>query len=234
MAEPLHLAVSLLQIGIFGLFLVAVRRRNVAAAVNALGAFLLTLLPALIEVAMGTIGSQSVEFGTELPLWLGIAGLLHAVGMLGLYESTWWWDHLTHTLSAALVAAVIYAGLLVSRAGATGAEPVPDTVVVLTVAFTLAIGVCWELIELVAREVGEVFDIEPVLVHYGGRDTALDLVFDGVGAVAVVLLDLRVFEAIFTQFPGVADNLIVASGWFVFGSSAIMGAFVVLAGVVKE
>jgi hypothetical protein len=81
-----------------------------------------------------------------------------------------------------------------------------------TVLFTFAVGVLWELVELVAREVATYLDVEPVLVHYGWRDTGLDLVFDVLGAVAVVGLDIRLFLPLAEEFPGATQRLLAWSG----------------------
>jgi hypothetical protein len=183
MDVAVSLATVAIQCSILVCAVVAVRRRDVAAAVNAGGALVLSFVPILLETAI-----RGVEIGPVLPAWLAVAGVLHAVGMLGLYESTSWWDHLTHTVSAALVAALLYAAI---PAWAPGMSR--PAVAAATVAGTFVVGVCWELVELAAREVGARYDIEPVLVYYGRRDTAIDLGFDIVGALLVVAADVRVF-----------------------------------------
>lgn len=222
MATVTALAVFLLQSAILALCIVAVRRRNVAAAINAVGAFVLALLPIVVEIILPVILTRNVVFGTVLSVWLAAAGFLHSLGMLGLYESTWWWDHLTHTVSAALVAALLYAGVIVTLPDTAGVGDSSGIVMTVTVVFTFAIGVFWELIELVAREVGKRFDIEPVLIHYGWRDTVVDLGFDIVGASLVIGADLRIFVPLMEQFPGVTGALLVGSGWIVFGGSVLM------------
>jgi len=214
-------AVFSLQGGIFALFLVAVRRRDVAAAVNALAALALALLPVVIEVALPTSISGGVVFGPALPLWLSVAGLLHSYGMLGLYDSIRWWDHLTHTVSAALAAALFYS-VVVVLPDTVGVGQFPGAAATVTVAFTFAIGVFWELIELVTRDVGERFEVEPVLIHYGWRDTAVDLAFDVVGALLVVGADLRLFVPLVEQFPGGARAALFGTAWAVFAGSVTM------------
>lgn len=226
MATVTALALFLLQTAILALCIVAVRRRDIAAAINAVGAFVLALLPVVVEIVLPVILTRSVVFGPELPVWLAAAGLLHSLGMLGLYESTWWWDHLTHTVSAALVAALLYAGVIVTLPNTAGIGDSSGIVVTVTVVFTFAIGVFWELIELVAREVGERFDIEPVLIHYGWRDTVVDLVFDIVGALLIIGVDLRIFVSLMEQFPGVTGAVLVGSGWIVFGGSVLMALLI--------
>jgi len=203
-------AAVLLQAGILATLVEAARQRNVAAAVNALVALAAALLPWTLGLVTG------LAVGPVLPLWLGVAGLLHAVGMLGPYDTVSWWDHLTHFVSASLLAALAHAGVVVGYAG-TASDAGIATV---TVLFTVAAGVLWELVELVARELGDQFDIEPVLVHYGWTDTVLDLGFDLAGAVLVVGLDLRVFVPVVEQVVGPTRRLVVWSGVAVVGGAA--------------
>lgn len=213
MTDLVHLGTLLLQGAIVVTLLEGVRGRDVAAVVNALVALGAALLPAILEITLG------VGVGPELPLWLAAAGFLHALGMLGPYDSIWWWDHLTHAISAALVAALVYAGLIVVARQSGGFVPLPGGIGGLTVLFTFVAGVFWELIELVARDVGDRLDVEPVLVHYGWRDTALDLVFDLGGALGVVLLDLRLFVPLADRFPDTTRTLLTGStGVFLVGS----------------
>ncbi len=219
---PIALAtalVALLQVGILAVLAVAVRQGNGAAAVNALGAFVLTVLP----TALSWLG-PAVVLGPELLLWLAAAGLVHSVGMLGPYDSVWWWDHLTHTLSAALVAALVYAAALVALP-AFGLPVDSATVAAVTVGLTFGAGVFWELLEILARAVGERYGVEPVLVQYGWRDTAADLVFDVVGAVLVVALDVRVFLGLAERFPG-ASRAVLLVGGVVLAGSLVVGLLV--------
>ena len=228
MTELLDVAVLALRVAIVGTLLEALRQRNASAAVNALVVLIVAFLPTVVEFASG--GSVTVD--PAVALWVAAAGFLHSLGMLGLYEhgTTWWWDHLTHTLSAALVAALLYAGLVVGVASAPEVTLSTGAVAGLTVLFTLAAGVFWELVELVAREVGERFDVEPVLIHYGRRDTVLDLLFDVVGAVLVVALDLRLFVPLAEQFPETTRLLVLWSGGLVVVGSILMALGVGLGG----
>jgi hypothetical protein len=186
--NPVSVAAVAFQVGILVTLLESSRQRNVAAAINALVALVVALLPWALALAVDPV----------LPLWLGVAGLLHAVGMLGPYDTVRWWDHLTHFVSASLVAALVHAGLVVGYGDTTTAA----SVAIATVLFTFAAGLFWELVELGARELGDRFDIEPVLVHYGWRDTILDLGFDLAGAALVVVLDLRTFVPVAEQVVG--------------------------------
>lgn len=205
-------AVILLQAGIVVTLVAALRRQNTAAAINAFVSLLASALPLALEVAYPHLFARAVVVPPELPLWIAAAGFLHSVGMMGPYNDVWWWDHLTHTVSAALVAALVYAGLLVAARDPGTVGGSAGTVALLAILYTFAAGIFWELIELVARQVGERYDVEPVLVHYGWRDTAFDLVFDLVGALLVVLFDVRVFVPLAEQSPGTAEGLVLAGG----------------------
>lgn len=219
MVELVGLAVLALQGCLLALLVVAARRGAIAAVINAVVVLALSLLPALVELALPAVLDRSLSLDPALSVWIALAGVLHTLGMLGLYETTWWWDHLTHTLSAALVAALLYAALTVSMAGMDRHSAI---VLAITVGATFAVGVFWELFELVAREFGERFAIDPVLVHYGWRDTAADLGFDVVGALLVVWLDLRLFVPVLEQVPGLTRTALAASGVVVAGGSVSM------------
>jgi hypothetical protein len=201
------LAIALLVVGIVATMVEGVRRGSGAVIVNTVAALGVTLVPPAVLLPLDVATSTQVG---ELTLWIAAASFLHSLGMLGLYESVAWWDHLTHTLSAGVLAAVFYAASIVAIPPKLGAERAL-AVAGVTVALTLAMGVAWELIELVARELGKRYDIEPVLVHYGRRDTALDLLFDTVGAVVVLTADVRVFLPIIERFPEAASVVLAGS-----------------------
>jgi len=221
MATFTLVALAVLFVALGGCTVVAVRRWNVAAVVNTLAASAVVVL-SLVLVAETESAWTGGLVTTALPLWVAVAGILHSIGMLGWYESVWWWDHLTHTVSAALLTALVYASLIVAvDAGAVGALA-PSAVPFATLAFVLLVGVFWELIELLARAVGERYDIEPVLVHYGWRDTAFDLCFDLVGAVVIVALDVRLFVGIATRFPALTGTALNWAGGLVAVGSIII------------
>jgi hypothetical protein len=154
---------------------------NLAIVVNAVLALGVTYLPALLRRDWGLRLSPGLTFAVTL------AVLLHALGMMGLYEEIWWYDHLTHTLSAALVAAVGYATTRAIDLHSDAVSFPPHFLSLFLLLFTLALGVLWEVLEFLARLGAAAIDVEAVLVQYGLEDTILDLVFDTVGAVLVAL-----------------------------------------------
>jgi hypothetical protein len=173
--------------------------------VNALTSIGATLLPVLAEVGFRFVFGGTVFIPPEVTLWIAVAGFLHAFGMLGPYDTTWWWDSLTHTISAAFIAALIYGSLIVVHRH--GGLPLSSRGIwMLTIFLTLVVGVVWELVELVARRISESYDVEPLLVHYGWLDTAMDLGFDGIGALLVIGLDIQIFVQIADQIPNLVEG----------------------------
>jgi hypothetical protein len=187
-----------MQVGIALILLVGLARRNVGVVVNATFALAATALPAVLE------RDYRLPLDAGLTLWITAALFLHTIGMLGLYDGVWWWDHLTHTLSATIVAAV---GYVTARAVDESSEDIylpRPFLFVYIVLFTLALGVLWEVLEFAARGGADLLGIDPVLVQYGLSDSLLDLVFDAVGAVVVGLFGAGVFEGVATTL---ADRL---------------------------
>ncbi len=177
--------VRLLQLAIVGIVLAGIVTRNVAVLVNGVLALGVTLLPGVLE------RDYSVALSPLQTLWITTAVFLHAIGMLGLYESVPWWDHLTHTLSATIVAGVGYATARAFDEHSDAVSFPPKFLFVFVLLFTLALGVLWEVVEFAARGVAYAIGADPVLVQYGLEDTIVDLVFDAAGALLVALFGTR-------------------------------------------
>jgi len=166
-------------------FLVGVRQRNPGAVVNA------------ILAAIGTYASDVVEhrYDVDLKAWhhlyIDSAMVTHAVGMLGPYDEIRWWDHLTHTRAAPILGGAAFA---ISRRN--GRDPRPRVLAVVACA-----GVLWELAEYAIHASADRLGVEPILVTYGKTDTALDLLFDLVGALLVLAFGDRVLGDLATADP---------------------------------
>ena len=222
MPDLFLLGTTLLRVALLGSLLIGVRRRHPSIATNALVAFGATFAPATVEYAIAVSRGASASVSSLVGFWIAAAGVLHMLGMHGLYEneSVPWWDHLTHLVSAALVAAVFYGAIRGVVAASPGLSYPASVVAGLTVLLTLAVGVAWELVEFAVHRYSTELGVESVLVQYGRRDTALDLVFDVVGALVVVGLDVRILGPVVAEVPRLTRWLLLATGAFVVVGSA--------------
>jgi hypothetical protein len=149
---------------------VGIRQRNWGAVVNAIIAIVGTYLPEIVE------RRADVELSPWQRTYARVAMATHSVGMVGPYEDTWWWDHLTHTHSATILAGAVH---VLSRR--RGQDPRLRVLAAVGCA-----GVLWEIVEYTIHRTAARFGLEPILVPYGKRDTALDLCFNALGALLVV------------------------------------------------
>ncbi|WP_245902787.1 hypothetical protein [Salinigranum rubrum] len=179
-----------IRAGIVAVLVVGVRRRDPGAVVNAVLALAGSYLPNAIE------RRYPVRFHPWQRVYTETAMLTHAVGMLGPYDDVWWWDHLTHVHTATLLGGVSHA--VARRAGY---DPRPHVV-----AGVVGGGALWEVVEYVTHGLSRRVGFDPVLVSYGRVDTALDLVFDLLGALVVVALGDGLLENFHDDDSGVDET----------------------------
>lgn len=180
-----HLA-WLMEVSLVGMFFIGLDRGDTGIVVNTGVALAVTQLPPILEREYG------ITMDSGLVLWITAAVFLHAFGTVGLpgsstnlYRSVWWWDHLTHGLSASVVAAVGYATARAFDLHTDEIHLPPRFMFVFILLFVLAFGVLWEVLEFAIAGVGPLLGLGSVLTQYGLEDTMLDLVFDMIGAVIV-------------------------------------------------
>lgn len=162
---------------------------NTGVIVNAMVALGVTFVPAVLE------HEYDLPMDAGLTLWICAAVFLHAlgtVGIPGLVESFYgedsplfFYDHVTHALSASVVAA---AGYTVVRAVEEHTDAVslpPRFTFVFVLMFVLAFGVAWEVLEFGLSGAASLVGGGSVLTQYGLEDTMLDLVFNTVGGFVV-------------------------------------------------
>lgn len=154
------------------------RERNLNAIANAVPMFVATYLPDTAE------DLYDVHFQPWQRVYTEITMLAHAVGFLGPYNDTWWWDHVTHVLSASLLGGSVH--VAARRRGRSPNRAVPIAVV--------GGGLFWEVLEYSIHRVSDRLGIEPVLVYYGPRDTVKDLLFNLLGALLVLAFGDRLLR----------------------------------------
>lgn len=164
--------------GTLAVFVEGLREWNSNAVVNAALMFTATYLPDIAE------GMYNVNFQPWQRVYTEITMLTHAVGFLGPYDDIWWWDHVTHVLSATLLGGFVHVA-----AHRRGRSPKRDVLTAL-----VGGGLLWESMEYTIHGLSNRLRIEPVLVYYGPRDTLEDLLFNLLGALLVIVLGDRLLQ----------------------------------------
>jgi len=142
----------------------------------------------------------------SLALLISFAATLHAIGALGPYSATDWYDTFTHALSSTLVAGVGYViahGLELHTDRVSFSPRFQKAFIVL---FVLAVGVFWEILEFSSGLVFGLFG-EPVLAQYGVSDIVKDLVFNTVGAFVVAIWGTSLFRRVSGALAGSVGKL---------------------------
>jgi hypothetical protein len=143
----------------------------------------------------------STLFGVDLTarqsLWITLTLFLHPFGVAyGVYDALWWFDHLTHYLSATLLGSIAYVAgrayqLSTDRSARHG------RLVVFTLVVVVAGGLFWEAYEIFEARFalyGVEFWKSPLVV-YGPADRFWDVVFNLLGWLTVTLFGGRWLEA---------------------------------------
>jgi len=149
------------------------------AITNGSLALAITFAPALFE------RNVKVPLDPWLGLWITLAVFLHTLGSAGLYGAIGWWDHLTHAMSASVVAGIGYTfarAIDLHHEGIAIPRRFAFVFIVITV---MAFGVVWELFEFGLDVAAEGTGIEMPLSQHGIDDTVRDMMFNTLGAVLV-------------------------------------------------
>lgn len=151
------------------------------AITNGTVSLLITTVPAILE------RNYRMPIDPWLGLWITLAVFLHTLGSAGLYAGLAWWDHLTHAMSASLIAGVGYTFARGIDLHSDGIELPRRFYFVFLFVVVLSFGVVWELFEfgldIAAAETG----ISMPLAQHGLEDTIRDLVFNATGALLVAV-----------------------------------------------
>ncbi|PSP97378.1 hypothetical protein BRC94_10505 [Halobacteriales archaeon QS_5_70_17] len=219
-----HRLTWLTEVGLVAILGVGLYLGHTGVVVNAGIALLVAQLPPILE------RDYNIPMDVGLTLWITGAVFLHAVGTVPLpaevvdlvgtapageryatlYRSGDWWDHLTHALSASVVAAVGYATARALDEHVDSVHLPAEFMFVYILMFVLAFGVFWEVVEFVIGEVAVLFGMGSVLTQYGLGDTMKDLMFNTLGGVIVALWGTAyltaVADAIGRRFAGRSES----------------------------
>ena len=143
-----------------------------------LGLFV-TFVPALVE------RNYDIPLDPWLGVWITTAVFLHTLGSAWFYAQIDWWDHLTHALSASLIAGAGYTALRAVDLHSDAIRIPTRFAFVFIFVVVLAFGVVWELFEFALDIVADETGIAMPLAQHGLDDTVLDLTYNSIGALIV-------------------------------------------------
>jgi len=149
------------------------------AITNGSMGLLITFVPALME--------RKYDFPLDpwLGLWITLAVSLHTLGSAALYAQIPWWDHITHAMSASLIAAI---GYTFARAVDLHSDEIripKQFAFVFILLVVMSFGVIWELFEFGLDIVADTTGISMPLAQHGLDDTVRDMMFNTLGAIVV-------------------------------------------------
>ncbi|WP_135821729.1 hypothetical protein [Halostella litorea] len=188
----LWLVVRGMQVALAGIAGYALVTVDPGLLVNAVLPLAVSFTPELVE------WRYDHEMGGGLALWIATAAFLHTVGALGPYQWIGWYDQVTHTLSATLVAGVGYAVVRALDESSDAVDFPAEFRFLFILLFVLAFGVVWEIAEFASGGLASLVGGDAVLAQYGKRDIVLDLTFNTLGAVAVALWGTGYFDGVAT------------------------------------
>lgn len=190
----------LVLIMVFGLYV-----GNTKVIVNGAMGLIITFIPNFLE------RRYSLTLDAGLALWITSAVFLHAIGAVNvtgshLYGSVWWWDHMTHAISASVVTA---GGYITLRAFEEHSEQLhfpKKLMFAFILIFVLALGVFWEILEFAITGLSELIGTETILTQYGLEDTMKDLLFNTSGAVIVATFGDLYLKGTIEQITEILKN----------------------------
>ncbi len=145
--------------------------------IRTLLAFLLILVPALVDVYFG------IRVPPFLDLIITAAIFFHQRGVIfGIYDLIPKYDMVLHTFSSIVLASLIITSLYLLEKNWKGLKMSTGFLVFFTITTTMAMGVIWEIAEFTIDQLFG-YNTQPGLV-----DTMQDLILDTVGASLVAIL----------------------------------------------
>lgn len=176
-----RLLVRALQLVLLGMVVYGVVTLAFGIALNGALALAVTLLPAALRREY----RYSMDAG--LVLWITVAVLLNALGVVELYVRWSWYDEVTHMVSATIVAGLGYAALRAFERHSAAIDLTTAFREVFVVVFVVAFGVVWEVFEFGAVVLAGAVGAPPPVTVFGVDDIATDMAFNTVGGVVVAL-----------------------------------------------
>lgn len=172
-----RLAARAMQAVLLALFAYTLATVRLGLALGVGFGLFVTLLPALVRREYG------YSMDPLLVLWVTLSIFLHTVGSLGPYDWFGWYDSVTHTVSATLIAGIGYVTLRTFEEHSAEIDVPGEFRALFIVVFVLAAGVFWELLEFGSGALATALGADAPLAVRGVGDIVNDLVYNTLGAV---------------------------------------------------
>ena len=174
MGAKLKLASRAMQAGMLGVALAGVLTANYTWLPASVLCLFISIIPSIFRRDL------EIVLPFELNFWIVLALFLHVIGgFSGFYDNVPYWDHITHAMSASLIAALGFVVVVsVDKYVETIYLPRPFLALFI-IMFTMAFGVIWELMEFLNDQV---FGTR---LQYNLDDTMVDMMFDAFGGFVV-------------------------------------------------
>ncbi len=174
-----ELATRIMQVCLLIMVFVGMYLGDTHVVLNAVIALGITFVPSVLT------RKYYISLDPSLTLWITLAVFLDALGTLSFYDTVARWDHLTHSLSASVIAAAGYVTIRTVDIYTDELYIPPRFMFIFIILFVLAAGVIWEILEFLTDEMVVKFEMKAFLTQHGIDDTMWDMFFDLLGALAV-------------------------------------------------
>lgn len=177
MEERLRLLSRLMQAGMLSVAIAGVITWNLTWLPASLVSLLVSSVPSMLRKDLKLV------LPVELNFWIVLALFLHVVGgFSGFYDSLPGWDHVTHALSASLVAALGFVAVVTIDKYVDSIFLPRQFLFFFIIMFTMAFGVLWEIMEFATDQ------LTGSRLQYGLDDTMRDMLFDIFGGFIVAFI----------------------------------------------
>jgi len=178
--DRLKLASRAMQAGMVAVVVAGYATHNLTWVPAAVISIFVSFIPSILRRDLDLV------LPIELNFWIVLALFLHVVGgFSGFYNTVPGWDHITHLMSASLIAVIGFVVVVtLDKYVETIYLPRPFLGLFI-IMITMAVGVFWELMEFANDSIAHTH------LQYGLADTMFDMMFDAFGGFVVAIWGTR-------------------------------------------
>jgi len=186
--ERLRLASRAMQAGMVAVAVAGIATDDLIRVLAALFALFVSFIPSILRRDL------KITLPIELNFWIMLALFLHVVGgFSGFYSTVPGWDHLTHMMSASMIAALGFVSVVIIDKYSESVRLSKPFLAFFIVMFTMAMGVLWEIMEFASDSIAH------LNLQYGLTDTMVDLLFDGFAGFIVAIVGVHYLVRVSTE-----------------------------------